>query len=205
MPEVAGPCRERPRTAGRRRPRRPRRLIVFFFQTDYVPTRLVGLVRMSFHAKRFLDALLPTDRVAVVSYDSHLKLRQDFTADRGKIDRALFASIRTGEAERIEDPTLPSLARALRLRGGEKGRHTRARALPPGAGPRDDPRRQVDALLRLGSWHGRRDDRTQPDRAARLRRRPPQPRRGAGQHLHARRHRPPTTTRSSRACGTSPT
>src|SRR5215470_7352747 len=71
----------------------PGRLIVFFFQTDYYPTRLVGLMRMSIHARRFLDALLPTDRVAVVSYDSHLKLRQDFTSDRQKLEGALFAAI----------------------------------------------------------------------------------------------------------------
>ncbi len=89
----------------------PGRLIVLFFQTDYNYTRLVGLLRMSLQAKRFLDGLLPTDRVAVVSYDSHLKLRQDFTSDRRKLEDALFASIRTAEPVRDMDPYSPSLAR----------------------------------------------------------------------------------------------
>src|SRR5262249_13437486 len=59
----------------------PGRLIVIFFQTAFEHTRLVGIVRMGLQARKFLDDLLPTDRVAVVSYDSHLKLRQDFTND----------------------------------------------------------------------------------------------------------------------------
>ena len=58
----------------------PGRLIVLFFQTDYEISRLHGLLRMGIQARRFLRTLDPTDRVAVVSFDSHLKLRQDFTA-----------------------------------------------------------------------------------------------------------------------------
>jgi len=38
-------------------------------------------MRMANEIVRFLDRLLPTDRVAVLSYDSHLKLRLDFTND----------------------------------------------------------------------------------------------------------------------------
>ena len=87
----------------------PGRLIVFFFQTDYEPSRLVGLVRMSLQARRFLETLLPSDRVAVVSYDSHLKLRQDFTDDRGKLEAAIHDAIRTGTSDepiRIESPSV---------------------------------------------------------------------------------------------------
>ncbi|MDQ2971189.1 MAG: hypothetical protein M3R34_08620, partial [Acidobacteriota bacterium] len=71
--------------AGRRAEVAPGRLLIFLFQTDYTISRLVGLVRMGLQASRFLDTLLPTDRVAVLSFDSHLKLRQDFTADRTRI------------------------------------------------------------------------------------------------------------------------
>jgi len=87
----------------------PGRLIVFFFQTDYVPSRLLGLVRMSLQASRFLEDLLPSDRVAVVSYDSHLKLRQDFTGDRVKLEAAIHEAIRTGSSDepiRIEHPSM---------------------------------------------------------------------------------------------------
>src|ERR1700687_2886339 len=63
----------------------PGRLIVMFFQTNYEPSRLIGLIRMATQARRFLETMLPTDRVAVASYDSHLKLRQDLPGGRGTI------------------------------------------------------------------------------------------------------------------------
>lgn len=91
----------------------PGRLLIFFFQTNYEPTRLVGLMRMGLQARRFLDGLLPTDRVAVLSFDSHLKLRQDFTNDRGLIEAAISASIRTGISDAPIRLESPSLARHL--------------------------------------------------------------------------------------------
>src|SRR5262249_56346381 len=54
--------------------------------------------------------LLPTDRVAVVSYDSHLKLRQDFTNDQEKIRDALFQAILTGAQVPIPTAYFPSIA-----------------------------------------------------------------------------------------------
>jgi VWFA-related protein len=122
--------------SGRPRPA-PGRLIVFFFQTDYDRSRIVGLLRMSLQAKQFLDKLLPTDRVAVVSYDSHLKLRQDFTSDRRKLDAALFASIKTGEPPPDADSYSPSLAQNFDFEGAraaatpERALFLTARALAP--------------------------------------------------------------------------
>jgi VWFA-related protein len=90
----------------------PGRLLIFFFQTDmFVPSRLRGSMRMAIQARRFLDTLAPTDRVAVLSFDSHLKLRQDFTSDRSRIDAAIDDSIRTGPPPIVEDGPSPSLAR----------------------------------------------------------------------------------------------
>jgi VWFA-related protein len=115
----------------------PGRLIIFFFQTGFIPSRLVGLVRMSLQARRFLDTLLPTDRVAVISYDSHLKLRQDFTADRQKIQDALYDSIRTGDQALIEEDAFPSIAQhfdygaAKDAATPERGLFVLARALAP--------------------------------------------------------------------------
>jgi VWFA-related protein len=115
----------------------PGRLIVFFFQTGFIPSRLVGLVRMSLQARRFLDTLLPTDRVAVLSYDSHLKLRQDFTADQQKIQDALYDSIRTGDRTLIEDGAFPSISRHFDYEAAkdaatpERGLFVLARALAP--------------------------------------------------------------------------
>lgn len=91
----------------------PGRLLIFFFQTDYTTSRLLGLVRMGLQARKFLDSLLPTDRVAVLSFDSHLKLRQDFTADRGRIVAAIEACLRMGEPPAQTPSPGPSLARHL--------------------------------------------------------------------------------------------
>lgn len=91
----------------------PGRLIVMFFQTNYEPSRLIGLVRMAAQARQFLDTTLPSDRIAVASYDSHLKLRQDFTADRDKIVRAINASLRFGREPEPDVDSHPALARHL--------------------------------------------------------------------------------------------
>ena len=92
----------------------PGRLIVMFFQHDgSQTTRLHGLLRMAQQAKRFLDTLLPTDRVAVASFDSQLKLRQDFTDDREKIARAIESSIRTSAPPEPDMSGRPSIARYL--------------------------------------------------------------------------------------------
>jgi VWFA-related protein len=65
------------------------RLVVLLFQKDLEPHRIAGLMRMLFRAKTFLDSLGPDDRVAVVSFDSHLKIWADFTSDREEIRRIL--------------------------------------------------------------------------------------------------------------------
>ena len=98
----------------------PGRLLLFFFQTDYTPTRLAGLIRMGLQARHFLETLLPTDRVAVLSFDSHLKLRQDFTDDRDKIRAAIDASIRTGPPPEPDPEAFPSLARSFDFRAAKK-------------------------------------------------------------------------------------
>lgn len=72
----------------------PNRLFVFFVQTDLNPTRISGQLRLRRYTKELLGTLHPSDRVAVVSHDSHFKLWQDFTADReavhAAIDRAML-------------------------------------------------------------------------------------------------------------------
>jgi VWFA-related protein len=91
----------------------PGRLILFFFQTDHEVSRLAGLIRMGIQARRFLGTLQATDRVAVLSFDSKLKLRQDFTDDRAKIEAAINAAIRRGEPPPPDPTSRPSLARRL--------------------------------------------------------------------------------------------
>lgn len=82
--EGAAPEAAAPREAGK--------LVIFFVQTDFETTRISGQLRLRPYTEELLTTLHPADRMAVVSFDSHLHLRQDFTADRG----AVFAGIDRG-------------------------------------------------------------------------------------------------------------
>ncbi len=65
------------------------RLVVFLFQRDLEPSRIAGLMRMLMRSRDFLGTLTPADRVAVLSFDSHLKVWTDFTNDREELTRIL--------------------------------------------------------------------------------------------------------------------
>ncbi len=91
----------------------PGRVIVVFVQEDFTRQRQKGLIQMGQHLDRFLSTMVPTDRVAVVSYDSHLKLRRDFTADPKEIRKAFFESFWFDEPPPIAAGPFPSLARYL--------------------------------------------------------------------------------------------
>jgi VWFA-related protein len=115
----------------------PGRLIVLFFQSNFTESRLTGFVRMAHNAKTLLDTFLPTDRVAVVSFDSHLKLHLDFTDDRARLEAAIQKAIRVGTPGDVVVSQFPSLARhfdfaaARRASTVEKGLALTARALAP--------------------------------------------------------------------------
>ncbi len=65
------------------------RLVVVFVQADLDPSRISGQFRLRPFTRDLLASLLPEDRVAVVSFDSHLKLRQDFSRDRAATHAAI--------------------------------------------------------------------------------------------------------------------
>jgi VWFA-related protein len=92
---------------------RPGRLLVFLFQPDFAPGRAAGLVRMSLQADEFLDSLERDDQVAVVSFDSQLKLRSDFTLDRATTRRAIQEAIRFSKVSPLQPQPDPSLAASL--------------------------------------------------------------------------------------------
>jgi VWFA-related protein len=87
----------------------PGRLIVFLFQKDLEPSRIVGLMRMLVEAQGFLDRLTPHDRVAILSFDSHLKIWVDFTDDRDRLLRVLKHGILFDDPPRLEAVSAPSL------------------------------------------------------------------------------------------------
>jgi VWFA-related protein len=101
-------------------PPTPGQLVVVFVQADLRPSRLSGQIRMLPRARRLIDDLGPDDRIAVVSFDSHLKLRQDFTRDRERLDRALETAIRPAPAPFPRAGSEPSLARHLDPRQAAK-------------------------------------------------------------------------------------
>ena len=88
------------------------RLFIFFFQTDFqrAPSRVGGQMQFLPYAEKFLESLEPEDRVAVLSFDSHLKFRLDFSRDPEKIRQAIR------DALKIDDPPWPNLSYSPSLR-----------------------------------------------------------------------------------------
>ncbi len=118
-------------------PPSPGKLVVFFVQADLKPSRMIGQMRTLPEAKRFLDTLGLEDRVAVVSFDSHLKLRQDFTLERERVRAAFDQAMLVGPEPWIRPGREPSLARHLDFAAArdaavpESGLAVTARALEP--------------------------------------------------------------------------
>jgi VWFA-related protein len=91
------------------------RLMIFFFQTDVAreQIRVTGQMSILRFADDLIDALEPEDRVAVLSFDSHLKFRLDFTDDKARILGAMHDALLTGEPG--PPPIVPSPSMAARL------------------------------------------------------------------------------------------
>jgi VWFA-related protein len=97
-PAAARAAETRPGPAGRR--------LVFLFQKDFGSSSyLLGLLRMKNEALKLLETLKPQDEVAVLSFDSHLKLWVDFTTDHARLRKAIDHSILFEE----EPAALPAL------------------------------------------------------------------------------------------------
>ncbi len=115
----------------------PGRLVVIFVQADLNPTRISGQLRLRRYTRELLGTLHAHDRVAVVSFDSHLKLWQDFAQDMDAtheaIDQAMFYSKEPEIA--VSEPV--SLARhfdfaaAREAASPERALELMARALEP--------------------------------------------------------------------------
>ena len=89
------------------------RLIVLLFQKDMDASRIVGLMRMLIETRSFLDSLGPDDRVAVLSFDSHLRIWLDFTANMDKVRQVLERGILFEDPPRVEPVPSPSLLATL--------------------------------------------------------------------------------------------
>jgi VWFA-related protein len=89
----------------------PGRLVAFLFQKDLSQaSRVAGLMQMKQRAAKLLASLEEQDRVAVLSFDSHLKLWTDFTSDRGRVRGIVERSILLEEPPaRLPASAFPSL------------------------------------------------------------------------------------------------
>jgi VWFA-related protein len=94
-------------------PLSPGRLIVFLFQKDLEPSRIVGLMRMLLKSRHLLETLTPNDRVAILSFDSHLKIWTDFTNDRERLDRVLAHGVLFERPPAVTASATPSLVERL--------------------------------------------------------------------------------------------
>lgn len=66
------------------------RLLVLLFQKDLsMRSRIPGLIKMTRRAAQWMERLAPGDRVAVLSFDSQLRVWLDFTRDRERLARTL--------------------------------------------------------------------------------------------------------------------
>jgi VWFA-related protein len=91
------------------------RLIVVFIQTDFAreKPRVAGQLGFLKHAEALIDSFAEEDRVAVFSFDSHLKFRLDFTSDKETVKEQIRAAIRTDIPP--PPPIVPNPALASRL------------------------------------------------------------------------------------------
>lgn len=96
------------------------RLLVFFFQTDPQrhPSRIPGQQRMIHFSDQMLEDFEPDDRVAVFSFDSHLKFHLDFTDDKPRIRNAFRDSLLTSEPAGVP-PVVPMPSMASHLNAAD--------------------------------------------------------------------------------------
>lgn len=106
--EGAAPEAAAPREAGK--------LVIFFVQTDFDTTRISGQLRLRPYTEELLTTLHPADRMAVISFDSHLHLRQDFTGDREAVYAAIDRGMLWGDSEMGAGSGEVSLSRSFDAR-----------------------------------------------------------------------------------------
>jgi VWFA-related protein len=91
----------------------PGRLVVFLFQKDLEPSRIAGLMRMLMRSRDFLGTLTPDDRIAILSFDSNVKIWSDFTNDRALLDRILQHGVLLERPPALRQNKDPSLVEHL--------------------------------------------------------------------------------------------
>jgi len=121
------------------------RLFIVFVQTDFArnASRVSGQMHFNRYAERFIEALLPDDRVAVFSFDSHLEFQLDFTSDKEIVADAVRRSLLIAEPPPPPIVHSPALASRLDREAMKRAVHSEAallligNALIPIEGPKN--------------------------------------------------------------------
>ena len=106
----------------------PGRLFLFFVQTDFAREsfRISGQLDFLRYAEKMIDSYPAEDRFAVLQFDSHLKLRLDFTTDRDAVRAALRSSIYIDNpvaSVAVAEPSLATLLDATAMRRAADSEH----------------------------------------------------------------------------------
>ena len=111
MADVAAPA---PAAAPAAPPRG--RLLIFLYQTDFArnSVRVRGQMKLLQLNEEWLDWLEPEDRVAVLSFDSHLKFRLDFSGNKHDIANAMEEALYISDPPWPQKVPLPSLGSRLK-------------------------------------------------------------------------------------------
>jgi VWFA-related protein len=118
------------------------RLVVFLFQKSLERSRIPGLMQMLRELRRNLTTFPPSDRVAVLRFDSRLELLLDFTRNKDLIGQAFERDVLFGETAAPTESGGPSLRPLLAHERTdpsftmEKSLLSIARALEPLPGPK---------------------------------------------------------------------
>jgi VWFA-related protein len=96
------------------------RLVVLLFQKSLDRSRITGMMRMLLNLRGFLDSFTPHDRLAVLSFDSRLRLWLDFTADMDRVRDALRNNILFGGRTAGNEGLFPSLRAGLEEQGPDR-------------------------------------------------------------------------------------
>lgn len=83
------------------------RIIVIFVQADFEPTRIRGHLRLIPLVKELIGTLEPEDRLALLTFDSHLKMWHDLTTDHQAVAESLYDAVRPGGAPVLRNPRGP--------------------------------------------------------------------------------------------------
>ena len=89
---------------------------MFLIQKDLEPGRIVGLMRLLIDARPFFAAFTPRDRLALLSFDSRLRIWSDFSNDLERVRALLQHDILMGEPAAMIESDAPSLVASLGAR-----------------------------------------------------------------------------------------